>query len=142
MKREKPKIALFLATSGHSGVDRAMQNLIPELARRGFRVDLLNIRQHGPYLKEAIDGEHGYKVTVGSDLYDYDLTYLVTKPASVPTYNALTGIGWNGPYIIDDGNESYKYDAWENPYVVTATTITSYGLDQTSGTADDIVMEY
>jgi glycosyltransferase involved in cell wall biosynthesis len=45
-------IALFFATSGHSGVDRAMQNLIPELARRGYPVDLLHVRKHGPTLKE------------------------------------------------------------------------------------------
>jgi glycosyltransferase involved in cell wall biosynthesis len=45
-----PCIAIFLATSGHSGVDRIMQNLIPEIASRGYRVDLLQVRGHGPYL--------------------------------------------------------------------------------------------
>ncbi len=44
------RIAIFLSTSGHSGVDRAMQNLIPALARRGYAVDLLKVRRHGPYL--------------------------------------------------------------------------------------------
>ncbi len=44
------RIAIFLSTSGHSGVDRAMQNLIPEFARRGYPVDLLHVRRHGPYL--------------------------------------------------------------------------------------------
>jgi glycosyltransferase involved in cell wall biosynthesis len=44
------RIAIFLSTSGHSGVDRAMKNLIPELARRGYRVDLLKVRKHGPEL--------------------------------------------------------------------------------------------
>ncbi len=93
-------------------------------------------------LKEALDGEDGYKVTVGDNLYDNDLTYLVTKPASVSTYNTLTGLGWNGPYIIDDGSDDYKEDAWGNAYVVTATTITSNGLDEAAGTADDIVLNY
>ncbi len=93
-------------------------------------------------LKEALDGEDGYKVTVGADLFNYDLTYLVTKPATVPVYNAFTGLGWNGPYIIDDGTESYKYDSWGNAYVVTATTITSNGPDGIAGNADDIIMQY
>ncbi len=44
------KIACFFSTSGHSGVDRAMQNLIPALAGRGYEVDLLHVRNHGPYL--------------------------------------------------------------------------------------------
>lgn len=46
----KPKIALYFATSGHSGVDRAMKHLIPELAGRGYPIDLLHVRKHGPYL--------------------------------------------------------------------------------------------
>lgn len=46
-----PLISLFLATSGHSGVDRLMRHLIPEIAARGFRVDLLQVRKHGPYLE-------------------------------------------------------------------------------------------
>ncbi len=45
-----PRIAIFVATSGHSGVDRAMQHLIPALARRGYPVDLLQVRKHGPHL--------------------------------------------------------------------------------------------
>jgi len=48
---ERADLALFLATSGHSGVDRIMQHLIPEMATRGFRVDLLQVRDHGPYLE-------------------------------------------------------------------------------------------
>ncbi len=45
-----PRIAVFLSTSGHSGVDRAARNLIPALARRGYPVDLLKVRGHGPHL--------------------------------------------------------------------------------------------
>jgi glycosyltransferase involved in cell wall biosynthesis len=44
------RLAIFLATSGHSGVDREPRNLIPELARRGFEVDVLQVRGHGPHL--------------------------------------------------------------------------------------------
>lgn len=50
------RIAIFLSTSGHSGVDRAMKNLIPELARRGYSVDLLKVRKHGPNLDTIPDG--------------------------------------------------------------------------------------
>ena len=44
------RVALFLATSGHSGVDRVMRNLCEEFSRRGLRVDLLHVADHGPYL--------------------------------------------------------------------------------------------
>ncbi|MGE4345675.1 MAG: glycosyltransferase [Geoalkalibacter sp.] len=45
-------IAFYLATSGHSGVDRIMSNLIEEFSRRGIHIDLLRIAKHGPYLQE------------------------------------------------------------------------------------------
>ena len=48
-----PRIAFFLATSGHSGVDRLMRNLIPAVARRGYAVDQLKVRGHGPDLGDA-----------------------------------------------------------------------------------------
>ena len=50
------RIACFFSTSGHSGVDRAAEHLIPALARRGYRVDLLKVREHGPTLDEIPDG--------------------------------------------------------------------------------------
>ncbi|HEX5512961.1 MAG TPA: glycosyltransferase [Gammaproteobacteria bacterium] len=53
-------IALFLSTSGHSGVDRTMKHLIPALAGRGYRVDLLKVRRHGPNL----DFQHPFFRTV------------------------------------------------------------------------------
>jgi len=46
-------IACFFSTSGHSGVDRAAKHLIPALARRGYPVDLLKVRDHGPNLDPA-----------------------------------------------------------------------------------------
>ncbi len=46
-------LAVFMATSGHSGVDRLARNLISALARRGYRVDLLKVRGHGPHLTEV-----------------------------------------------------------------------------------------
>lgn len=50
------RIACFFSTSGHSGVDRAAKHLIPALARRGYRVDLLKVRRHGPELQEVPTG--------------------------------------------------------------------------------------
>jgi glycosyltransferase involved in cell wall biosynthesis len=51
------RIACFLATSGHSGVDRVARNLLPGLAEAGYLVDLLKIQNHGPYL-EGSPGEN------------------------------------------------------------------------------------
>lgn len=45
-----PDLAVLLATSGHSGVDRVMGNLLAAWAGAGLRVDLLGIRGHGPHL--------------------------------------------------------------------------------------------
>jgi glycosyltransferase involved in cell wall biosynthesis len=50
------RIACFFSTSGHSGVDRAAAHLIPALARRGYGVDLLKVRRHGPDLPEIPAG--------------------------------------------------------------------------------------
>jgi glycosyltransferase involved in cell wall biosynthesis len=50
------RIACFFSTSGHSGVDRAARHLIPALARRGYRVDLLKVRGHGPELDAIPEG--------------------------------------------------------------------------------------
>ncbi|MGB5831099.1 MAG: glycosyltransferase [Thiohalocapsa sp.] len=50
------RIACFFSTSGHSGVDRAAKHLIPALAKRGYCVDLLKVRRHGPELDDVPDG--------------------------------------------------------------------------------------
>lgn len=47
----RPDLAILAATSGHSGVDRVIRNLVPELGRRGLGVDVLGIRGHGPSLE-------------------------------------------------------------------------------------------
>lgn len=54
--KQPPKIACFFATSGHSGVDRAMNHLIPAMVRRGYPVDLLHVRKHGPYINNPPEG--------------------------------------------------------------------------------------
>ncbi len=50
------RIAIFLATSGQSGVDRSAKNLIPALARRGYEIDLLKVEKHGPNLVDTPPG--------------------------------------------------------------------------------------
>jgi glycosyltransferase involved in cell wall biosynthesis len=50
------RIAVFFATSGRSGVDRLLGHLLPAMARRGYRVDLLRVRGHGPELPEQAEG--------------------------------------------------------------------------------------
>jgi glycosyltransferase involved in cell wall biosynthesis len=52
----QPHLAVLAATSGHSGVDRNLKNLIPAIAAQGVRVDLLHIRKHGPYFERLPDG--------------------------------------------------------------------------------------
>lgn len=52
-RERAPRIAFFLATSGHSGVDRLMRNLLPAIARRGYAVDQLKISGHGPHIEAA-----------------------------------------------------------------------------------------
>jgi glycosyltransferase involved in cell wall biosynthesis len=44
----KPDLAIFAATSGHSGVDRVLKNLVPAIAAMGVRIDVLSIAGHGP----------------------------------------------------------------------------------------------
>lgn len=56
MKTQKRVLAIFLATSGHSGVDTVMNNLMGEFAARGIPVDLLRIANHGPYLEAPLPG--------------------------------------------------------------------------------------
>ena len=49
------RIAVFAATSGHSGVDRILVNLIEQWAAWGLQVDLLQVRRHGPRLSSTPD---------------------------------------------------------------------------------------
>lgn len=51
-----PDLCVFLATSGHSGVDRVMSNLLPAMVTHGLSVDLLTLENHGPHLKNPPPG--------------------------------------------------------------------------------------
>jgi len=44
------KVAIFAATSGHSGVETVIKNLVHGFCDLGYDVDLLTIRKHGPYI--------------------------------------------------------------------------------------------
>ncbi len=81
-------------------------------------------RQEMQALKEAIIGnpkvvssgvliDRGFLGDVG--FVPSQLTDLAVKPDSVPAYNKLTRLGWNGPYIDDDNND-YLTDAWGVSY--------------------------
>lgn len=59
-------IAIFLATSGHSGVERVMGNLIRGIAIRGMRVDLIRIKGHGPFLGHF--DNNSYNENIDSDI--------------------------------------------------------------------------
>ncbi len=48
-EEEGARIAMFVATSGHSGVDQIVRRLAPEFATLGHRVDVLQVANHGPY---------------------------------------------------------------------------------------------
>lgn len=47
-------VTLLFATSGHSGVDRIIANLLPEFARVPRKFHLLGIRNHGPVMPESL----------------------------------------------------------------------------------------
>ncbi len=56
MNQAPKRLAIFVATSGHSGVDRIMKNLIPAFVARGVAVDVLKIKNHGLYLDPLPEG--------------------------------------------------------------------------------------
>lgn len=72
-----PDLAIFFATSGHSGVDRLAHNLVPALARRGYGVDVLQVRGHGP---------HFTQVPPGVRLIDLGTAHTYTSPPALIRY--------------------------------------------------------
>lgn len=43
-------------------------------------------------------------------------------------YDPITRHGWNGPYIAEDGNFGYLYDAWGNQYQFYTEGLDTLGL--------------
>ncbi len=62
----------------------------------------------GEYVDRGYEGDVGILPTQLSDL--------VSKPVSVATYDRLTRIGWNGPYV-DSAGGAYLKDAWGANYI-------------------------
>ena len=59
------RLAIFVATSGHSGVDRVIRNLVTGLERLGVSTDLLQVEGHGPHL-DLTGWQHVRRVPLGS----------------------------------------------------------------------------
>lgn len=91
------------------------------------------------------------------DMTSFNPNDLVTKPGSWTVYNRVTRKGWSGPYISDDGSQSYLTDSWDRAYIfsqnaVSASgpnlenTIKSLGPDGIANTGgaddDDIIISY
>ena len=78
-------LAIFLATSGHSGVDRIAQQLIPQLVNWGVRIDILKIRNHGPDIN--LESEYVRIISLHSKHVNTSLLqvirYLQTTPPQV-----------------------------------------------------------
>ncbi len=74
----------------------------------------------GEYVDRGFEGDVGFVPATLADL--------AAKPDSVATYDQLTRLGWNGPYI-DGSNSDYLTDAWGDNYVFLpgSRTILSIG---------------
>ena len=85
-----------------------------------------------------VDGEMaapGYRGDVGdwppsAPNDSLGLTYLMTPPPGVPSYNPYTHHGWNGPYIRADSPDRILFDSWGTSYrFVRDSTGTPIGLE-------------
>lgn len=78
----------------------------------------------GQLVDRGFEGDVGF---VPSSLSD-----LAIKPDSIPSYNKLTRLGWNGSYIDSSGGD-YLRDAWGTLYVYDPNnrTIKSVGGSDT-----------
>lgn len=78
----------------------------------------------GQLVDRGFEGDVGF---VPSSLSD-----LAIKPDSIPSYNKLTRLGWNGAYIDSSGGD-YLRDAWGALYVYDPNnrTIKSVGGNDT-----------
>ncbi len=104
-------------------------------------------------IKRAITGDNrvvaagtyvfpGYESDVGA--LPSGLTDLVVQPAMVATYDAITRLGWRGPYLDSAAISSYQKDAWGTDYVFSTSPreVESYGPNKADGGGDDIVIQY
>lgn len=103
-----PVIGSFIASSKETATRAEMQRLARALAGSNSESD------------RGFEGDVGRLPSTLADL--------TAKPASVPTWNAFTHVGWNGPYM-DSTNGDYLKDAWGQDYVydTLARTLESTG---------------
>lgn len=90
MSVQSKKIALFFATSGHSGVDTVVKNLIEEFSKQSVHFDLLRIHNHGPHIETLPENVRDIRFPVKHKLtaLPFLAHYLITeKPDVVLTAN-------------------------------------------------------
>ncbi|MBU0984731.1 MAG: type II secretion system protein GspG, partial [candidate division Zixibacteria bacterium] len=80
----------------------------------------------GEYIDRGFEGDVGF---VPSQLPD-----LARKPDSVTSYDQISRLGWNGPYIAESEGE-YLTDAWGNAYIYQPALRTIFS---TGGGSDTI----
>lgn len=80
--------------------------------------------------------ERGFEGDIGQ--IPNQLLDLAKKPDSLSSYNKLTRLGWNGPYI-DSGSGEYLKDSWGNNYVYQRV---SRRLVSTGGGTDSIFVTF
>ncbi|HVP07494.1 MAG TPA: prepilin-type N-terminal cleavage/methylation domain-containing protein [Candidatus Acidoferrum sp.] len=84
----------------------------------------------GQLIDRGFEGDVGF---APSRLQD-----LVSKPDSISTYDKLTRLGWNGPYV-DSSTGSYLKDAWGNSYLYDPS---NRRIRSTGGGADTITVTF
>jgi general secretion pathway protein G len=87
-----------------------------------------NVVSGGRHADRGFEGDVGFAPSRLEDL--------TTRPDSVPAYNPLSRLGWNGPYIDSSGGD-YLTDAWGAAYVYQPSTrrILSVGGSDTIATS-------
>jgi len=111
-----PKFSDISDSSKVTATKKEMQNL-----QRAI-VGNPSIIAGGQYIDRGFEGDIGF--------LPQQLVDLVAKPDSIPTYNRLTRIGWNGPYIESTDN-SYLIDAWGNNYIYQRSSRTITAINGT-----------
>jgi type II secretory pathway pseudopilin PulG len=96
-----PKFTEMAASSKISATKKEMMEL-----KRAV-VGNPNVVSGGQYVERGFEGDVGF---LPSRLHD-----LVSRPDTVSTYNKITRLGWNGPYIDSSGGD-YLKDGWGSPY--------------------------
>ena len=109
MTREQ-RLAVFAATSGHSGVDRNLQNLIPAFAARGVAVDILHVKGHGPVLTELPSAVR--VIDLGASHVNTSFAALVRYLRREPP-----------PILLSDKDKVNRLALWARRYAGAATRV-------------------